>query len=42
MPFIKTIPPGKTTGETAEVYRHMGKMSGISRISRIVQVFSVA
>jgi hypothetical protein len=23
MPFIKTIPPGKASGETAEVYDYM-------------------
>ncbi len=41
MPFIKTIPPGKATGETAEVYCYMSKMGGISLIARIVQVFSI-
>ena len=28
MTFIPTVPPGKATGETAEVYKHMTQVSG--------------
>jgi alkylhydroperoxidase family enzyme len=41
MPSIKTIPPSKATGETAEVYRYMAEMGGISRVAKIVQMFSL-
>jgi len=41
MPFIKTISPSKATGETAEVYRQMEEMGGVSRIAKIVQLFSL-
>ena len=41
MPFIKTIPPSKAKGETAEVYQYVKKMSGISQVGKVVQMFSL-
>ena len=41
MAFIRVIPQGKATGETAEVYQYMTEMGGISRIAKIVQMFSL-
>ena len=42
MPFIKTIPPKKATGETARVYEQMAELSGIEdRVPKVVQVFSL-
>ena len=41
MAFIKVIPRGKATGETAEAYRYMSEMGGINRIAKIVQMFSL-
>ena len=41
MAFIKTIPPGKATGEAAEVYNYMAEVSGIGMVAKIVQIFSL-
>ncbi len=41
MAFIRTIPPSKATGETAEVYQYVTRMVGYNRIPKIVQVFSI-
>jgi len=41
MAFIATIPPGKATGETAEVYRYMRQVAGGGMIAKIVQMFSL-
>ena len=41
MAFIATVPPGKATGETAEVYRYMAEVGGHPMVGRIVQVFSL-
>ena len=41
MTFIKTIPPSKATGETAEVYEYMAEVSGIGMVAKIVQIFSL-
>ncbi len=41
MAFIKTIPPGKATGEAAEVYSYMAEVSGIGIVAKIVQIFSL-
>jgi hypothetical protein len=41
MAFIKTIPPGKATGETAEVYQYVTRMVGYNGIPKIVQAFSL-
>ena len=41
MAFINTIPPGKATGETAEVYKSLAQVEGHGMIPKIVQVFSL-
>lgn len=41
MPFIKTIPPGKASAETAEVYEYMAEVSGSRMVAKIVQIFSL-
>ena len=41
MPFIKTIPPAKASGETAEVYDYMAEVSGSRMVAKIVQIFSL-
>ena len=41
MAFIATIPPGKATGEAAEVYRYMRQVGGAGLIAKIVQLFSL-
>ena len=41
MPFIKTIPPRKATGDTAEVYRYMTEVGGGGPAPNIVQMFSL-
>ena len=41
MPFIKTIPPSKASGETAEVYDYMAEVSGSRMVAKIVQIFSL-
>lgn len=41
MPFIKTIPPGKASGETAAVYAYMAEVCGSRMAAKIVQVFSL-
>ena len=41
MTYIKTIPPGKATGETADVYKYLEKVGGSGRAAKIVQVFSL-
>ena len=41
MAFINTIPPGKATGETSEVYKYLAQVEGHGMIPKIVQVFSL-
>ena len=41
MPFIKTIPPSKASGEAAEVYDYMAEVSGSRMVAKIVQIFSL-
>jgi alkylhydroperoxidase family enzyme len=41
MAFIATIPPGRASGETAEVYAYMAEVGGSSMVGKIVQVFSL-
>ena len=41
MPFIATIPPSRATGETAEVYAALRRMSGSGLVAQVVQVFSL-
>ncbi len=41
MAFIKTIPPGKATGETREVYDYMAEVAGNDMVAKIVQIFSL-
>ncbi|MBC2716113.1 MAG: hypothetical protein HF978_12470 [Desulfobacteraceae bacterium] len=41
MAFINTIPPGKATGETAEVYKSLAQVEGHGMIPKIVQIFSL-
>ena len=41
MAFIKIIPPGKASGETAEVYKQLVRVTGQSMVPKIVQIFSL-
>ena len=41
MAFIEIVPPGKATGETAEVYRYMAEVGGQDMVAKIVQMFSL-
>jgi hypothetical protein len=41
MAFINTIPPGKATGETLEVYKSLAQVEGHGMIPKIVQVLSL-
>ena len=41
MAFIKIIPPGKATGETAEDYKHLARVTGQRIVPKIVQIFSL-
>lgn len=41
MAFIQTIPPGKATGETREVYNYMAEVAGHDMVAKIVQIFSL-
>ena len=41
MAFIRIVPPGKASGETAEVYRYMAEVGGHEMVGKIVQMFSV-
>lgn len=41
MPFIKTVPPGRATGRTAEVYGWGYRTAGYPKMPNIVQVFSL-
>lgn len=41
MAFIKTVPPSRATGETAEVYGWGYRMTGYPKMPNIVQVFSL-
>jgi hypothetical protein len=41
MTFITTVPPGKATGETAEVYKYLAQVSGHGLVPKIVQAFSL-
>jgi len=38
---IATIPPARATGDTAEAYRELRRMSGSGRVAQVVQVFSL-
>ncbi len=41
MAYIKIIPPGKASGETAAVYDYMAEVGGSRMVAKIVQVFSL-
>ena len=41
MAFIKIIPPGKATGETADVYKYLARVTGQRIVPKIVQIFSL-
>jgi hypothetical protein len=41
MAFIKTISPGRASGEAAEVYDYMAEVSGNRMVAKIVQIFSL-
>ena len=41
MPYIRTVPPRRADGETAEVYRRMEEVGGSAKIANIVQLFSL-
>ena len=41
MAFITIVPPGKATGETAEVYKYMAQVTGHAMVAKIVQIFSL-
>jgi hypothetical protein len=41
VPHIATVPPAQATGETAEVYADLRRMSGSGLVARVVQVFSL-
>jgi alkylhydroperoxidase family enzyme len=42
MAFIRVIPPGAATGETAAVYDYLRDvMGGFDRVARVVQLFSL-
>ena len=41
MAHIATIPPARATGDTAEAYRELRRMSGSGRVAQVVQVFSL-
>ena len=41
MPHIATVPPRQATGDTAEVYRELRRMSGSGLVAQVVQVFSL-
>ncbi len=41
MAYIEIVPPGKATGETAEVYKYMAQVGGHHMVAKIVQMFSL-
>ena len=41
MAFIRTIPPGRATGETAAAYWEARRMAGAPMVAKIVQLFSL-
>ena len=41
MAFIKIVSPGQATGETAEVYEYLVRVSGQRIVPKIVQTFSL-
>jgi hypothetical protein len=41
VPHIATVPPAQATGETAEVYADLRRMSGSGLVAGVVQVFSL-
>ena len=41
MPHIATVPPAQATGETADVYGELRRMSGSGLVAQVVQVFSL-
>jgi len=41
MAFIRIVPPGRATGETAAVYRYMAEVGGHDMVGKIVQMFSL-
>src|SRR5262245_28406761 len=40
VPHIEVVPPSRATGETAEVYDALRRMSGAGMVAQVVQVFS--
>ncbi len=41
MAYIKTIPPHKATGETAEVYQYMFRLTGFIKTPNLFKVLSL-
>jgi hypothetical protein len=41
MAYIRTVPPSRATGETAEAYTYMRRVGGMDRVTRIAQAFSL-
>jgi alkylhydroperoxidase family enzyme len=41
MPRIATIPPSRASGETAEAYQALRRLSGSGLVAQVVQVFSL-
>ena len=41
MAYIATVPPTRATGDTAEAYRELRRMSGSGRVAQVVRVFSL-
>ncbi len=39
--YIAVVPPSKATGETAEVYRALRRVSGSGLVAKVVQAFSL-
>ena len=41
MAFVRTIPPGKATGETREAYAYLAELLGHDLVPNIIQIFSL-
>ena len=41
MAHIATVLPARATGDTAEAYQELRRMSGSRRVAQVVQVFSL-
>jgi hypothetical protein len=41
VPHVAVVPPSRATGETAEAYRALHRMSGSGLTAQVVQVFSL-